>query len=101
MGELAPLLIFEKLGVGPKDIRHIGTPVDYMAFRGLSEGRVDEIVFIEVKTGRSSTLSDRERAVRRAVEERRVSFAVINVKEELDRLLQRLQSEPMFRVEEG
>jgi predicted Holliday junction resolvase-like endonuclease len=72
-----------------------------MAFRGLSEGRVDEIVFIEVKTGRSSTLSDRERAVRRAVEERRVSFAVINVKEELDRLLQRLQSEPLFRVEEG
>jgi len=51
--------------------------VDYVAFRGLSEGRVDEIVFIEVKTGRSSTLSDRERAV-------------INVKEELDRLLQRL-----------
>jgi predicted Holliday junction resolvase-like endonuclease len=99
--ELAPLLIFEKLGVGPKDIRHIGTPVDYVAFRGLSEGRVDEIVFIEVKTGRSSTLSDRERAVRRAVEEKRVSFAVINVKEELDRLLQRLQWEPLFRVEEG
>jgi selenocysteine lyase/cysteine desulfurase len=39
--------------------------------------------------------------VRRAVEERRVSFAVINVEEELDRLLQRLQSEPLFRVEEG
>ena len=72
-----------------------------MAFRGLSEGRVDEIVFIEVETGRSSMLSDRERAVRRAVEERRVSFAVINVEEELDRLLQRLQSEPLFRVEEG
>ncbi len=75
--------------------------MDYVAFRGLSEGRVDEIVFIEVKTGRSSTLSDRERAVRRAVEEKRVSFAVINVKEELDRLLQRLQWEPLFRVEES
>jgi hypothetical protein len=86
---------------GGWDIRRIGTPVDYMAFRGLSEGRVDEIVFIEVETGRSSMLSDRERAVRRAVEERRVSFAVINVEEELDRLLQRLQSEPLFRVEEG
>jgi predicted Holliday junction resolvase-like endonuclease len=89
--ELAPLLVFEKLGVGPKDIRHIGTPVDYVAFRGLSEGRVDEILFIEVKTGRSSTLSDREKAVKRAVEEKRVRFAVINVKEELDRLLQQLQ----------
>jgi len=97
--ELAPLLIFEKLGIGPKDIRHIGTPVDYVAFRGLSEGRVDEILFIEVKTGRSSALSDREKAVRRAVEEKRVRFAVINVKEELERLLQRLQWEPLFRLE--
>ena len=94
-------MIFEKLGVGPKDIRHIGTPVDYVAFRGHSEGRIDEIVFIGVKTGRSSTLLDWEGAVRRAVEENRVSFAVINVKEELDRLLQRLRWEPLFRVEEG
>jgi predicted Holliday junction resolvase-like endonuclease len=98
--ELAPLLIFEKLGIGPKDIRHIGTPVDYVAFRGLSEARVDEIVFIEVKTGRSSTLSEREKAVRRAVEEKRVSFAVVNVKEEAERLLQRLQS-VLFRAEEA
>jgi predicted Holliday junction resolvase-like endonuclease len=96
--ELAPLLIFEKLGVGPKDVRHIGTPVDYVAFRGLSEGRVDEIVFIEVKTGRSSTLSDREKAVKRAVEEKRVRFAVVNVKEELDRLLQQLQPD-LFKAE--
>jgi predicted Holliday junction resolvase-like endonuclease len=96
--ELAPLLIFEKLGIGPKDIRHIGTPVDYVAFRGLSEGRVDEVVFIEVKTGRSSALSDREKAVKRAVEEKRVRFAVINVKEELERLLQRLQPEPVEEV---
>jgi len=72
--------------------------VDYVAFRGLSEGRVDEILFIEVKTGRSPALSDREKAVKRAVEEKKVRFAVINVKEELERLLQRLQ--PEFRAEE-
>ncbi len=96
--ELAPLIIFEKLGIGPKDLRHIGTPVDYIAFRGLSEGRVDEIVFIEVKTGKSSSLSDREKAVKRVVEEKRVSFVVINVKEELERLLR--QSEPPFKIEQ-
>jgi predicted Holliday junction resolvase-like endonuclease len=67
--ELAPLLIFKSYGIEPKDLRHIGTPVDYIAFKGLSEGRVDEIVFIEVKTGKSTRLSDIEREVKKAVEE--------------------------------
>jgi predicted Holliday junction resolvase-like endonuclease len=84
--ELAPLLLFKKLGVEPKDIRHIGSPIDYVAFKGLSEGRVDEILFIEVKAGKTKVLTDVERAVRRAVEEKRVSFVVMNVREELERL---------------
>jgi len=86
--ELAPLIIFTNYGIAPKDLRHIGSPVDYVAFRGYSSEKkeVDEIVFIEVKTGRSSALSDVERSVRRAVESGRVRFVVINVREELERL---------------
>ncbi|MCC6020293.1 MAG: hypothetical protein LM577_02855 [Thermoproteaceae archaeon] len=98
--ELAPLLIFESYGIEPKDLRHIGTPVDYVAFRGLSEGRVDEIVFVEVKTGRSARLSGVEREVKRAVEEGRVRFLVINIKEELERLARRL-AQPVFETEES
>lgn len=90
--ELAPLLLFRKLGVEPKDIRHIGSPIDYVAFKGLSEGRVDEILFIEVKAGKTKVLTDVERAVRRAVEEKRVSFVVMNVREELERLGQEVTS---------
>lgn len=84
--ELAPLLLFRRLGVESKDVRHIGSPIDYIAFKGLSEGRVDEILFIEVKAGKTKVLTDVERAVRRAVEEKRVSFVVMNVREELERL---------------
>ena len=90
--ELAPLLLFRKLGVEPKDIRHIGSPIDYVAFKGLSEGRVDEILFIEVKAGKTKVLTDVERAVRRAVEEKRVSFVVMNVREELEKLGQEVTS---------
>jgi predicted Holliday junction resolvase-like endonuclease len=97
--ELAPLLIFKSYGIEPKDLRHIGTPVDYIAFKGLSEGRVDEIVFIEVKTGKSTRLSDVEREVKKAVEEGKVRFLVVNVKEELERLAQRL-TQPVFEMEE-
>ena len=84
--ELTPLLMFEKLGIEPKDFRHIGTPIDYVAFKGLSNGKVEEIVFIEVKTGNSPSLSDREKEVRKAVDEKRVRFVMINLKEELNRL---------------
>jgi predicted Holliday junction resolvase-like endonuclease len=97
--ELAPLLIFKSYGIEPKDLRHIGTPVDYIAFKGLSEGRVDEIVFIEVKTGKSTRLSDVEREVKKAVEEGKVRFLVVNVKEELERLARRL-TQPVFEMEE-
>ncbi len=50
----------------PTELRFIGTPVDYVVFRGLSNGAVEEVVFLEVKSGRSA-LSSRERRVREAV----------------------------------
>ena len=38
----------------PKDIRFLGTPIDLIAFKGLNASVEEiEIVFIEVKTGRS------------------------------------------------
>ena len=58
----------------PKDIRFLGTPIDLIAFKGLNASAEEiEIVFIEVKTGRSA-LSARERAVKKAVEQKRVSW---------------------------
>ena len=61
----------------PKDVRFLGTPIDLIAFSGLNASQEVEIVFIEVKTGQS-VLSARERAVKKAVEEKRVSWRVIN-----------------------
>ena len=61
----------------PKDVRFLGTPIDLIAFDGLNASEEVEIVFIEVKTGQSA-LSPRERAVKKAVEARRVSWRVFN-----------------------
>ncbi|MCX8172974.1 MAG: hypothetical protein N3D09_05135 [Archaeoglobaceae archaeon] len=57
---LAPLLIFSNYGINPKDLRFIGTPVDYIAFRGLDKGKPEEILLIEVKSGETKELSARE-----------------------------------------
>jgi predicted Holliday junction resolvase-like endonuclease len=68
----------------PKDIRFLGTPIDLIAFKGLNGSEEIEIVFIEVKTG-GSVLSARERAVKKAVEQKRVSWRVFNPDAEVGR----------------
>ena len=77
--QLAPVLMFLRYGINPKDLRFIGTPVDYVVFRGLSEGRVEEVLFVEVKFGRSTALPDRERQVRDAVMGRRVRWVTLRL----------------------
>lgn len=79
--EFAPFYLVEELGVNPKDFRHIGTPVDYIAFKGLSDDVEPEIIFVEVKTGQASILTERERKVRDAVANQRVRYVVVNLAE--------------------
>ncbi len=57
----------------PTEIRFVGKPVDFIAFPGLSTGVVDEVLFVEVKTG-GSTLSKVERSLRDAVAQKRVRY---------------------------
>jgi predicted Holliday junction resolvase-like endonuclease len=57
----------------PKDVRFLGSPVDFVVFDGLSDGQVSRVVFVEIKTG-AAELSGRERRVRDAVRERRVEW---------------------------
>lgn len=65
----------------PTDLRFLGTPVDYVVFDGLSAGEVDEIVFLEVKSG-ASGLTTKERRVRDAVEAGAVRWDVYHVPDE-------------------
>ena len=78
--EFAPLLLADKYQVNPKDFRHLGSPVDYIAFKGLSDYNVDpEVIFIEVKSGKSSSLTERERKVRDAMRNGKVRYEVVSL----------------------
>jgi hypothetical protein len=57
----------------PLDVRFIGKPIDFIGFSGLSQNKVDEILFIEVKTG-TSTLSAREAEIKNAVKNGKVRY---------------------------
>ena len=75
MGEqVAPFL--PDFPCNPADVRFVGKPIDFVGFPGSSAGEeISEVLLIEVKTG-NSTLSERERQIKSAVENGRVRYVI-------------------------
>lgn len=92
--EFAPLLLADKYQVNPKDFRHLGSPVDYIAFKGLSDDNVHpEVIFIEVKTGKSSSLTERERKVRDAIRNGKVRYEVVSLNDLIGEVQKKINEE--------
>ncbi|MAG91636.1 hypothetical protein CMO83_03095 [Candidatus Woesearchaeota archaeon] len=63
----------------PTEARFIGKPVDFIVFKGMDEKKIDEIVFVEVKTGQSN-LNNVERSLRNAVQGKKVKWDEYKIK---------------------
>lgn len=76
--ELAPF--FPNFPVNPKSLKFLGKPIDYIAFVGSAENpeMIEEIVFIEIKTG-TSNLTQSEKSIKKAIAEKRVRFLEYNI----------------------
>lgn len=61
-----------------RDARFLGSPVDLIVFDGISEGELRQVVFIEVKTGKSN-LSASERQLRDIINQRQVSWQQLKI----------------------
>lgn len=57
------------------DSRFLGDPIDLIIFNGLSEGKVNSIDFIEVKSGKAH-LNEHQKSIKDAVEGKNVSYKV-------------------------
>jgi predicted Holliday junction resolvase-like endonuclease len=57
----------------------LGSPVDLVVFDGMDEDALREIVFVEIKTGASATLSARERRIRDTVRAGRVRWQELRI----------------------
>ena len=75
--QLAPYL--PDFPFDPTELRFIGKPVDFIAFVGASAGKVEEVAFVEVKSGNAS-LSPVERSLRDAVKGGRVRWVEYRAK---------------------
>ena len=78
--QLAPYL--PDFGYSPTECRFIGKPIDFIVFKGMDEKKIDEVVFVEVKSG-NSKLSTQEKNLKETIRNKRVKFAEYKVPEEL------------------
>lgn len=93
--QIAPLYMLAKLGVNPKDARFIGSPIDFIAFKGLEEGRPEKILLIDVKTSKTSELTKRQEMIKRLVDDKQVEWVTFNLRELIEETVQTLKEETM------
>jgi predicted Holliday junction resolvase-like endonuclease len=66
----------------PTEARFIGKPIDFLVFKGMDEKNIDEVVFVEVKSGKAN-LSSPERRLKEVIKEKKVRWAEYRIPEEL------------------
>ncbi|MBI2542741.1 MAG: hypothetical protein HYW24_00960 [Candidatus Aenigmarchaeota archaeon] len=69
--KLVPFL--DRFSYDPHDIRWLGDPIDFVIFDGLSSKELKQVVFCEVKSGKSATSSTQNK-IKDLVEDKKVKW---------------------------
>jgi len=80
--QLAPYL--PDFAYAPTECKFLGKPIDFIVFKGLDEKNVQEVVFVEVKSGKSK-LSSQEKTLKETIEKKRVRWEEYRIPEDLTR----------------
>jgi predicted Holliday junction resolvase-like endonuclease len=76
--QIAPLL--PGFPYDPGDCRFVGKPVDFIVFKGMNEKNIDEVIFLEIKTGSRPGLNEQEKRLKETIKARRVKWQEIRLK---------------------
>ncbi|MGD0795731.1 MAG: Holliday junction resolvase-like protein [Dehalococcoidales bacterium] len=66
----------------PTEVRFIGSPIDMIVFPGLAKGEPEEIVILEVKSGKSAGLTPQQKKIRQLIENGMVRWDEIHRSED-------------------
>ena len=66
----------------PTECRFLGKPTDFIVFKGMDEKKIDEVVFVEVKSG-NSRLSPQEKNLKDTIEKKKVKFEEYRIPKKL------------------
>ena len=62
----------------PTEARFIGKPIDFIVFKGMDEKKIEEVVFVEVKTGQSQ-LSSVEKSLKETIKNKKINWSEYRV----------------------
>jgi predicted Holliday junction resolvase-like endonuclease len=66
----------------PTECKFIGKPIDFLVFKGMDDKNISEVVFVEVKTGKSK-LSPQEKNLKETIQKGKVKFEEYRIPEEM------------------
>jgi len=66
----------------PTECRFIGKPIDFIVFKGADEKNINEVVFVEVKSGKS-VLSKHEKNLKDTISKKKVKWCEYRIPDEL------------------
>lgn len=69
--QLAPYL--PDFPFSPTEVRFLGKPIDFVVFKGSDNKEIEEVVFVEVKSGKSK-ISPVEKSLKKTIEKKKVSW---------------------------
>lgn len=78
--QLAPYL--PDFPYSPTEARFLGKPIDLIVFKGADAQSIEEVVFVEIKSG-EARLSPQEKQLRDVIQNKRVSWAEYRIPKEL------------------
>jgi predicted Holliday junction resolvase-like endonuclease len=80
--QVAPFLPGFPSGLHPSEARFIGSPIDLIVFRGADNKNIEEVVFVEMKSGKS-ILNQNENSLKKTIDDKRVKYLVYHIPEEV------------------
>jgi hypothetical protein len=69
--QLAPYL--PNFPFSPTEAKFIGAPIDFLVFRGMDDRRIEEVIFVEAKSG-SARLNHNEHSLKETIDNKRVRW---------------------------
>lgn len=80
--QLAPYL--PDFPYSPSEVRFIGKPIDFIVFKGADGKNIEEVVFVEVKSGKAK-INNHEKNLKNAIEKKKVRWEEYRIPEDVTR----------------
>ena len=80
--QLAPYL--PDFPYSPSEVRFIGKPIDFLVFKGADSKNIDEVIFVEVKSGKAK-INSHEKNLKNAIDNKKVRWEEYRIPEDVTR----------------